>query len=123
MKYDAKITLREDNLKEILAEYFGVDREKICFNVVEMQRGARTVNCDIVKEMEFPVKEGTVDIPLPYVPRDQSPPWNPWNPVIYEGPTCGSVSSTQFTFEGPTCGSVSSTQFTFENLEQENKDE
>lgn len=62
--YESKITLREDNIREILAEYFGVKPDKVHFHIVEGgQLDARYVNCDIIKEMEFPIKEGTTSMP------------------------------------------------------------
>lgn len=62
--YESKITLRENNIREILAEYFGVKPDKVYFRIVEEEQlDARYVNCEIVKEMEFPIKEGTTSMP------------------------------------------------------------
>ena len=95
MKYNAKIMLREENLQDILAEYFGVDRENVRFNVMDMQRGVKVVNCDIIKEMEFPQTPGTVPIDIPaYVPHGHDP-WNPWNPVYYGGPINTEITLTE----------------------------
>ena len=93
MKYNAKITLREENLQDILAEYFGVDREKVRFNVMDMQRGVKVVNCDIIKEMEFPQTPGTVPIDIPaYAPRRG---YDPWNPVYDGGPINAQITLTE----------------------------
>lgn len=93
MKYDAKITLREENLKDILAEYFGVDREKVHFNVMEMERGMKAVNCDIIKEMEFPQTPGTVPIDIPQTYG--SPNYNPWIPAYNGGPINTEITLTE----------------------------
>ena len=93
MKYNAKITLREENLQDILAEYFGVDREKVRFNVMDMQRGVKVVNCEIIKEMEFPqTLSGTVPIDIPaHVPQG----YNPWTPIYNGGPINDHITLTE----------------------------
>ena len=92
MKYNAKITLREESLKDILAEYFGVDRENVHFNVMDMQRGVKVVNCDIIKEMECPQTPGTVPIDIPaYVPRGH----DPWTPAYNGGPINTQITLTE----------------------------
>lgn len=70
--YEAKVTLREDNIREILAEYFGVKPEKVYFTVVQtgMMDDGYAVNCEVMKEMEIPAKPGTVPLHWPKGMRD-----------------------------------------------------
>ena len=92
MKYDAKITLREANLREIIAEYFGVDPKDVHFTVTEMQRGDRDVGCEIKKEMEFPQTPGTVPIDIPAcAPLG----YDPWTPLYNGGPINAQITLTE----------------------------
>ena len=47
--YNAKIELRESELKELIAEAFGVKPMDISFNVVAMQRDHNTICTTITK--------------------------------------------------------------------------
>ena len=55
MKKKAVIELCESELRQIIAEYFGVsDKNDILFQSVEGQMGQEIVTCTVVKEIEFP---------------------------------------------------------------------
>ncbi|MBE6724940.1 MAG: hypothetical protein E7576_07065 [Ruminococcaceae bacterium] len=70
--YEAKVTLRERNIQEILSEYFSVRPEAVRITVVPvgMLDEEYVVNCEIVKEMEIPEKPGTVPLHWPEGVRD-----------------------------------------------------
>ena len=55
MKKKANIELSESELKQIIAEYFGVsNKDDIHFAITEGQMGQNIVTCRIWKEIEFP---------------------------------------------------------------------
>ena len=57
MKKRAIVELYESELRQIIAEYFGVsDKNDISFGIVEGQREQAIVVCTIMKEIEFPEK-------------------------------------------------------------------
>lgn len=63
MKKKANIELSESEVKQIIAEYFGVqDKNDISFDVVEGQMRQEIVTCRIWKEIEFPEKVKTITL-------------------------------------------------------------
>lgn len=50
----AKIELSEEDLRNILANYLGVEPFDVCFNVVKMQRNYEYVTAIIMKEIDIP---------------------------------------------------------------------
>ena len=57
MKKRAIIDLSESELRQIIAEYFGVqDKNDISFGVVVGQMEQEIITCTIMKEIEFPEK-------------------------------------------------------------------
>lgn len=83
MKKKANIELSESEVKQIIAEYFGVsDKNDIFFKVTMGQMDQEIVTCTVQKEIEFPEKitlgsrpnwwpEGAREIP--YVQPTQPP--------------------------------------------------
>lgn len=51
----AKIELSEEDLKNVLAKYLGVEPSNIDFNVVKMQRDYEYVTAVITKEIDIPM--------------------------------------------------------------------
>ena len=81
MKKRAIIELSESELRQIIAEYFGLsDKNDISFGVVEGQREQTIVVCTIMKEIEFPEKPQTITL-------ESRPNW--WPEGVREVP-CGS---------------------------------
>ena len=57
MKKKASIELSESELKQIIAEYFGVsDKNDVFFKVTMGQMDPEIVTCTVHKEIEFPEK-------------------------------------------------------------------
>lgn len=102
MKKKASIELSESEVKQIIAEYFGVqDKNDISFDVVEGQMGQEIVTCRVWKEIESPQTitlgsrpnwwpEGAreapyvqptqpIDIPNPIYPHDPFKPSVTWS--------------------------------------------
>lgn len=75
--FKAKIQLTEDQVIEVIAAYFGVERKDVC--VLENRKGI-----EIAKDINVPDKPNTEYIPIPVnPPRDW---WNDdwWrNPILH----------------------------------------
>lgn len=91
MKKKANIELSESELKQIIAEYFGVsDKNDIFFKVTMGQMDQEIVTCTVQKEIEFPQTitlgsrpnwwpEGAREIPSdPIYPYDPLKPYVTW---------------------------------------------
>lgn len=94
MKKRAIIDLSESELRQIVAEYFGVqDKNDISFGVVVGQMEQEIITCTIMKEIEFPEKitigrpnwwpEGAREAPYvqPTQPIDVPNPIYPYDPL------------------------------------------
>lgn len=104
MKKRAIIDLSESELKQIIAEYFGVqDKNDISFGVVVGQMEQEIITCTIMKEIEFPQTitlgsrpnwwpEGVREIPCvqPTQPIDTSK--GPSDPIYPHDPFSPSVT-------------------------------
>lgn len=59
----AKYELSEYEIKDILAEYLGVEPNDISFCVVKMQRDCECVTAVVFKEIEIPGRQKTNRLP------------------------------------------------------------
>ena len=77
--YTAKISLRQGDIVNIIANFFGADTKN-----VQLYQQPHGIVCEITKEMDFQEKPEPkpepVVVPLPYYPS--YPNWNPnWNQI------------------------------------------